>query len=329
MTPELEQQILKKLLKKSPCKLVVACSGGSDSTALFYLLKKLAKKTKDLELAICHINYELREKESESEEKFLKEIAKEAQIPFFLKKPEKTEKVQKKIGVQAWARKERYQIFANLAADGWQIALAHTQDDLLENILMRISRGTSPIAAKGMSENHGSFWRPLLGTNKHELTQWLKEQKLSWKEDSSNAYLEYSRNKFRHKVIPALEEVYPTAKSHIIRFTEQSYELAKFALEHLRRDLENCIQSEEGRVKIPLNFFRNLDNSLIHLILADFIRQFTKGNYTPENKMLTIISLLIKEAPESSAQKQLTTDLFFKIEVGELIFITTADNHVA
>ena len=103
-------------------------------------------------------------------------------------------------------------IFESLSSQGWTIALAHTQDDLFENILMRLARGTSPISARGMSENHGPYWRPLLDHSKAELIKWLNEYKILWKEDSSNKGMNTVAIRYVSKLFPLSLNFIPGVK---------------------------------------------------------------------------------------------------------------------
>lgn len=321
MSQALEKDIYTKLLKKKPSKLAIACSAGADSTALFSLIHKISKSLEQKpKIAICHINYNLRDTESLSEESFLQNLAKKNGAEFFVYYPKKTEKIKLKVGVQAWARQERYQFFSELANKGWTIALAHTKDDLFENIFMRLARGTSPIAAKGMSETHGAYWRPLLEANKKDLMNWLKNEGIPWKEDSSNQSVDYTRNRFRHEIIPAIEKIYPSAKNHFIRFAEQSHELAKFGREEVLKELKKYQENFDNTVSVPLTFFMSLDSSLIHLALVHIISELTNGTLIPESKTLNTIEKLIRKAPEKSPQVQLTTNLFYRVKRGQLLF---------
>ena len=188
---------------------------------------------------------------------------------------------------------------------------------------MRLARGTSPISARGMSENHGPYWRPLLDHSKAELIKWLNEYKILWKEDSSNQRDEYSRNKVRQQIIPPLTELYPKSKNHIIRFAQQSFELAKFAQNHLRHELSKSLVKEANQVIIPLSFFSSLEGALIHISLVDVISSLTQQNFIPESKALFKLESYIRSPEKFTGTVQLTTNLLYKIKNNSLVFLTS------
>lgn len=323
----LERKIKEKLEKKlatqmrNNSKICIACSSGLDSTALFQLLIQISKEFKTVKLSIAHVNYGLRDQESDLDESFLSNIAKKYDVPFFVYRPKKTQKTHReKIGVQAWARLERYQFFDSIVVKGWDVALAHTEDDLFENILLRISRGTSPLAVKGMSEFHGSFWRPLLSIKKKELKSWLCTKNYPWREDETNASLAYSRNKIRLNVIPELDHIYTGAGQRIIRFANQSHDLAVFAKKALEKRLEEHRVQKTNCVTVELEFFLGLNQGVSCLFLAEILRNFTRNKYTPEHKVLIALYDWICENPEVKPQKQLSKDIFCKIHQNKLVF---------
>ena len=119
--------------------VVVACSGGLDSSVLFHLFCKILKAKGKISLALCHVHFGLRGEESDGDEMFLKALAESWQVPFFVHRVPPGS--QPPSGIQVWAREVRYRFFETLAQKGWAVAIAHTQDDCVENILMRLFRG--------------------------------------------------------------------------------------------------------------------------------------------------------------------------------------------
>ena len=321
---KLEEKIIEKLKIKqeltSNLKICVACSSGLDSTSLLYLLSAASHVFPSVKIAIAHVNYNLRAGESKQDEIFLEKLAKEKSFPFFVHHPKKTLKVQNKKGIQLWARNERYDFFESLIQKGWLIALAHTENDLFENLLFRIGRGTSPIASLGMSENHKNFWRPMLDIRKEELLVWAKEKKFLWREDLSNQETVYARNRLRHEVIPSLEEITPGASSRFIRFAEQSQELAGYVRSSLKGKLPQFILVEEERLEVSLEFFKDLNKSTICLALADLLRDFQDESYVPEHKNLMTLCEWILKSPCTKGKIQLAQDMFCKISKNKLIF---------
>lgn len=218
--------------------VVVACSGGPDSTALFELFWRFAKAQKNFSLALFHVNFGLRGKESEEDEAFLRSMAAERQISFkCLKLGPKERQARQGEGVQAWARRIRREAFATLGREGWIVATAHHRDDLAETALFRLARGTSPGGLQGLKTWDPPLWRPLLGERKIALLNYLEQNKIAYRTDSSNAELTYDRNIIRHQVLPELEKLHPGAAGRIAACAEEARVLYEFCRAELARRL--------------------------------------------------------------------------------------------
>ena len=126
--------------------VIVSCSGGSDSVALLHLLSMFFQQ-EDLcqKLAVLHFNYGLRQEESDRDERFVAQLAKEKNINFFSYDVKKNHirSVEDKDSTQVWARNIRYQVYQKHIDNGCVVAVAHTQDDVAENAILRMARGTS------------------------------------------------------------------------------------------------------------------------------------------------------------------------------------------
>lgn len=206
-------------------KIVVACSGGPDSTCMLDIFAKLQKKY-DLKLIIAHVNYKLRGKDSDEDEKFVRKLAENYDLQFVLLKS----KIKDRNNLENRLRKIRYNFFEKVRRDNNfdLIAVAHTLDDQAETVLMRIIRGSGlaglsamkhksvyPVkSVKGGSRsntrefNRGNIIRPLLGITKKEILEYLKKNKLLYRIDKTNKEIPYLRNKIRNELIPLLEKKY-------------------------------------------------------------------------------------------------------------------------
>ncbi len=211
--PERFEQVLQnqKLILPGD-KVFVACSGGPDSVALFYLLQNLEKKW-NLKLCILHFNHKLRGAESDRDEKFVETLARKFHVRVIKGKPNRLLKPKSpKESLEEAARRMRYGFFAQAAKRHpiLKVAVAHTQDDQAETILMRILQGTglrglggirSRLEMKGMT-----IVRPLLEFRKKEILDFLKAREFSFRNDRSNLSEKFVRNRIRHKLLPWLEK---------------------------------------------------------------------------------------------------------------------------
>ncbi len=199
-------------LWKKGDKIVVACSGGPDSTCMLDIFAKLQKKY-DLELLTTHVNYGLRGKDSDRDEEFVKNLAEKYGIKVFYLTPAlslKKEKGKKNFPSENELRDIRYEFFEKVRRENNfdLVAVAHTLDDQAETYLMRVIRGSGLAGLSAMKHKNKNIIRPLLGITKKEILEYLKSNKLSYRIDKTNKEVPFLRNKIRNKLIPLLKKKY-------------------------------------------------------------------------------------------------------------------------
>ncbi len=230
---ELAERLLKIIRKtesiRAGDRLAAAVSGGADSVALLFLLLELQAEL-GIVLSVAHVNHKLRGEESNEDERFVAELARQHGLELHAK--EAPVDTKNGSGIEAAARDLRYGFFRQLAREGrvTKIATAHTLDDQAETVLLRIFRGTgirglSGIHPRIVFEDHarafGEVVRPLLGFRRAALQQYLRERGQSWREDSSNQDLAFLRNRVRHRLLPIVaEEFGEPAIEHIGELAE-------------------------------------------------------------------------------------------------------------
>ena len=189
-------------------KLLLAVSGGIDSMVLMRLCIEMK-----MDISVAHCNFSLRGDESDADEYFVKSQTDKLQIPIFIKKFD-TKKIaeKEKSSIQVVARNLRYEWFNTLLInnDYDYILTAHHLDDSLETFLINFTRGSGLNGLTGIPQQNVSIVRPLLPFSRTEIEIFANENKVEWREDSSNASGKYLRNKLRHDVIPMLKELNPS-----------------------------------------------------------------------------------------------------------------------
>lgn len=186
-------------------KLLVAVSGGMDSMVLVDLFQKLK-----FDFALAHCNFQLRGTESDGDENFVITYAKQNDITCFVTKFDtKKHSEQYKLSTQVAARNLRYNWFNEiLAQENFDyIVTAHHADDVSETFMINLSRGTGLDGLTGIPSQKGNVIRPMLPFSRKEIENYVSENKLKWREDSSNASDKYLRNKIRHHIIPVFKEI--------------------------------------------------------------------------------------------------------------------------
>mgnify|MGYP000094047768 FL=1 len=188
-----------KLIDKDD-KILIAVSGGIDSMALAHWMH-----SEGFRIGIAHINYQLRGVDSNLDEELVTAFSKSWNIPFHILKASMPENV----NTQEWARNERYAFFNSLLdSEGYtKIATAHHLDDQAETVFMNLLRGTGIKGMGGIPRRRGEIVRPLLDITRAEIEDYIKENKVPYRSDSSNSKLDYTRNQIRHKLMPLLDEI--------------------------------------------------------------------------------------------------------------------------
>lgn len=192
----------------SGSRVLVCLSGGADSVSLLSALYEL-KDSLSFELFAAHYNHRLRGGESDGDETFCREVCDKLGVPLFVGSGDVSGEAQRRSqGIEECARDMRYAFFYETAAriGGARIATAHTADDNLETVLMRIARGTGLKGLCGIPPVRGDIIRPLIYLRRRDVEEYLSSRGLSHREDSTNAEDGHFRNIIRHRVIPALSE---------------------------------------------------------------------------------------------------------------------------
>ena len=246
------QDTLQRLGVTKKDRLLLAVSGGLDSVVLTSLAT-----ASGLEFAIAHVNFQLRGKESERDEAFVRELAHKHQMPYFVKKFDSIAYAKsEKSSIQVIARNLRYEWFKTFIGNGIDqykfLLTGHHLDDNIETMLMYFFRGTGISGLTGMPEKNGHHIRPLLKISRNQLKKFALEQNLEWVEDSSNNSDDYTRNFFRNQLIPSVSNIFPdlqlNLKNNLGRFSE-AYDLYEQAIDLHKKRLLKQIGSE---IHIPI-----------------------------------------------------------------------------
>ncbi|MCT4627471.1 tRNA lysidine(34) synthetase TilS [Halodesulfovibrio sp.] len=211
--------------------LLVALSGGVDSSALLVILKCLSQKN-NCTIRAAHFNHQLRD-EADAEESHIRNLCASLKIELITDNQDVgAYAAQHKMGIEEAARALRYAFLESsrhaLNAD-W-IVTGHHANDLAEDIVMRLIRGAGWPALGGMQGKclNRKIVRPLLATPKSTLISFAKSIALSWCEDTSNADDSFFRNRVRSQIIPELCKENPA----FLNTAASLWELAQIDAEH-------------------------------------------------------------------------------------------------
>jgi len=256
-----------QLQRYTPFKrIVVALSGGVDSTVLLHLMRHLHLQHK-LPLSAIHINHQLQE-QSDGWAHHCAELCEKWQIPVLI---EKVEVLQSGHGIESDARTARYQLFeAQLEPDDILLQ-GHHRDDQAETVIMRLMRGSGVRGLAAIPETReiggGRVVRPLLQLSRRQIVDYATHHRLKWIEDPSNRDISIERNLIRQEILPRMEAHRSGVKKALVRSAGQFLESAELLdqlaeldldgarLEPLQIDCDQLLKLERARCRNLLRYW--------------------------------------------------------------------------
>lgn len=248
--------------------VVVAVSSGVDSMVLLDILLHF-----NYQCIIAHINHQKRI-ESNDEYTFLKTYAKKANIPF-----EGLLLEANNANFHDEAHYKRLRFFKTVAKkhNTNQVVLAHHLDDQIETILMRIVRGTRFENYAGIKEKYMEdnvfFIRPLLAITKNDILEYAKNHKIQYFEDTSNKEDTYTRNRYRHHIIPSIEKENPNYRDKISQLSD----MITHASSLVQTECDTYIKSLKTLDYINIDGFNTLNKLVKIAVLTYLINTVSKN----------------------------------------------------
>ena len=249
---------------------VIAVSGGADSITLLHAFKYL-----NLRILALHCNFCLRGKESNMDEQFVKRFCDTYGIALSVKKFDTCAYAKERgLSVEMAARELRYAWFEEMRAKRRMdyIVVGHHADDFAETVVMNLCRGTGIRGLEGIRAVNGRVLRPLLSKSREEILDYIKENQLGYRTDSTNNSMDYTRNKIRHRVMPTLKEINPSVLKTIeenarhLREVEQVYQ---YGIEQLKRKVT---REENGETLISIR--ETLESPAPATLLLELLRPY-------------------------------------------------------
>tara|TARA_R110002167_G_scaffold78213_6_gene216664 strand:+ start:23843 stop:25189 length:1347 start_codon:yes stop_codon:yes gene_type:complete len=269
-------------------KLLIAISGGVDSVVLTHLFSEL-----NFDISLAHCNFQLREKESDLDEEFVKLLAQKTSNQIFTIQFNTQEfALKNKLSTQIAARELRYNWFQEIIKKNNfdYVLTAHHADDNLETFLINLTRGSGLDGFTGIPKINGNIVRPLLAFSREEILAYAKLNAIDWREDASNATTKYIRNKIRHKILPVLKEINPNLLETFAKTIDNLQE-SKQIIEDKIADISSevtqpfdCAQGD-NLIKIDIAKINQLSNSKAYLY--QLLKEY---NFTEWNDVYNLLS---------------------------------------
>lgn len=250
------QNISDENLFASGDKLLLAVSGGADSMVMLHLFQQ-----SPFDFSVAHCNFRLRGVESDSEEVFIRDYCGEHGIELFVQHFETREYAALEgISIEMAARDLRYKWFEELRKQlGCRyIVTAHHRDDLVETMLINLSRGTGIRGLSGIQAKNGNLVRPLLFASREDILAYASRNKLPFKHDSSNDELIYQRNIIRHQLIPLFETINPAFRKNAAKTASILKDTAAVYQQKLNEIEAELKKEANGQIRLNIAKLRAL-----------------------------------------------------------------------
>ena len=282
--------------------ILVAFSGGADSSALLHMLAHEAKETGAVVFA-AHVNHGIRGEEADRDEEFCRQTADALGVRLFVLHADVPNEARATgESIETAARRIRYDYFNRLMLDQNipLLATAHNANDNLETMLFHLTRGSGLSGLCGIPISRvcagGCIVRPLLGMTRAEILSYCNTHEISYVNDSTNVNTEYTRNRIRSEVIPALTAIHPSAVENSVRLAEHLRAdalcldgMAKQFLTEARRD---CAIACEKILCAP--------SAISHRALMLLYREFSGGTALEYAHLQAMRRLAERAVPHSS-----------------------------
>jgi tRNA(Ile)-lysidine synthase len=254
-------------------RILVGLSGGVDSMVLTALLRAQAP-ARGWQLGLAHIDHGLRQGAAD-DAAFVRAHAHQWGLPFYERRVRVSgQAAGAGVSLEMAARTARREALCAMARrEGFEfLALAHTQDDQAETVLLRLLRGAGYAGLAAMRAR--SDWqgvpivRPLLSIPKKAIIRWAQRHGLAWREDESNADAAFTRNRIRHELLPLLAAQYNPAIVEVLARTAALFEGdARTLAQVARNDLENCLE----RLELQVDIWRRLSQARRRRVLHEWL----------------------------------------------------------
>ena len=273
--------------------VVLACSYGPDSMCLLDILRKL-----NMNVIVAHVNHNYR-KESVTEYDDLEKYCNDNDLIF-----EGTSINEEIVGNrEEFYRNFRYVFFSKVVKkyNAKYLFTAHHGDDLVETILMRLSRGSSFKGYGGFSKITKTkdyiVVRPLIYLTKDEIMDYVEKNNIPYALDYTNLENIYTRNKYRNEVLPILKKINPLIHKKIIKFSDTLNEYN----DYIEKEVDNLYSSLYLNNRLDLNEFMILPNLLKKCLLKKILFNIYGDNISViTDKHLDLIFELIDSDKKNS-----------------------------
>lgn len=306
-------------------RLLVAASGGCDSTVLAHISARVMQSWKGA-LTLATVHHGLRA-EAEGDVAFVRSLAAELGADFLLRRVDVPAVISRDGGtVQDVARRLRYRALEEMCdeAGATVILTAHHADDQAETLLAHFLRGAGPTGLTGIRPIRGRVARPLLAIRRHQLEAWAGERGITWMHDASNESDQYRRNALRHHVLPAISAVYGDGWVHAVGGTARLYAMLGTFLDERCEQLVGAAFERQDTSVMVREKCLNTSSEFEKLVVCRHALFELRRTDVTLNESLALLTLLDRAA---GTRQQLRGGVTAVREAEGLRLISATDSH--
>ncbi len=284
--------------------VLIAFSGGVDSTVLTHLLLKFKNHLGLNKIYLAHLNHMLRGEDSLRDEQFCREFAQKHNLKIFIKRLDIKQLASKeKRSLEEVAREERYKFFNEISEKQniQKIATGHHQTDLAETMILWFIQGNRK-GLKGFKPKNRVV-RPLYFIKKDEILEYAHKHNIEYVQDITNFQTDFLRNKIRLEILPILKEINPNLENSLQL-------LSRFLFiddEYLENEANNLFLKIKNEQVLNLDKLKDYPEALLYRAISLWIKEKT-GIHLSYIKILQILKIL-----KSSGNKEISLSKEYKL----------------